>query len=95
MVRHTDDSDGSDHKISNVRHVFGADKAIRSDSPNGTVWFYRTDADGPILSYQPDADAGPHDVPIDVVRRNVDHDDTDPVTVPVDESPFADGGVGP
>lgn len=76
--------------IASVRSVFGSGKAIRSESANGTVWFYRDEAGDGIRAYNPDAPTETYSIDIETVERNVDHDDTDVETVPVDESPFGE-----
>lgn len=71
------------HGISNVAYLFRSGKAIRSDGPRNTVWFFRIDKDYVAL-----LNGDRHVVSRDTIERNIDHKQTDVETVPVEDSPF-------
>lgn len=60
-------------------------KAIRSESPDGVVWFYMLDEDPVVFQ---DGDVA--EIDWDTIEGNVTHQNTDIETVPVQESPFSD-----
>lgn len=80
-------TDDNNHGIANVKYVFGDGKAIRSESDqHGTMWFFREAHDEPIKAYNVETGKF-HNVNLDTVQRNIDHEQTHVETVPVEDAP--------
>ena len=75
--------------IASPNQVFRSGKAIRSEDPTGNaVWFYRKKS-GQIQQHQEQWDDDRFEpVSLDVVERNVDHDDTTVSIHWAESSPF-------